>query len=135
MQYYARTNTGTPETGLITKGEFLTEKQVAALGEDRLADMVKRGVLGVTGGKPALTGEAATSEKPVAEKAEKAEKATEKANAETAADAEAEDAEDGVDMNGEDGGEELPELDAADAIDAEDTPVKPAKKGGRRKTK
>lgn len=155
MQYYAKTYTADPKTGLLTPGEFLTEAKVAALGEDRIANMVERGVLAVTSGTPALTGEAATSEKPAVKNADKkAEKANEVANAEPAEDEEEDagegmepegedggnelpelDTEDGTDMSGEDGGDELPELDAADAIDAEDTPVKPAKKGGRRKTK
>ena len=121
MQYYAKTYTADPKTGLLTPGEYLTEAQVAALGEDRIADMVKRGILCAAGEKPAKPQQAAKSETPAEKKAEKA--------------APAEEADAGEWAEAEEG-DELPELDAAGAIDAEDEkPAAPAKKGGRRKTK
>lgn len=48
MLYYAKTNTADPRTGFIGLGEFLTEKQTAALGEEKIAELVMAGVLGVS---------------------------------------------------------------------------------------
>lgn len=136
MQYYAKTYTADPKTGLITPGELLTETQVDALGEDRIADMVERGVLGVTGGKPAQTEAPAKSEKPTEKREKKPAKAVEEA------DTEAGDAEDPADADEDDGtegeedGDEMPEIDAADLIGEDEEPAaQPAKKGGRRKAK
>ena len=47
MQYYAKVNTASPATGFISIGEVLTEKQAAALGEEKLNELVKDNVLGV----------------------------------------------------------------------------------------
>ena len=133
MQYYAKTYTADPKIGVISPGEYLTEEQVAALGEERIANMVKRNILAATGSKPAQTKESAESEKPAAKKPAKKAKA---AAEEQAQDADPEDDDEGGDLNGEEGDGELPELDAADAIGEEEKPAEaPAKKGGRRKTK
>lgn len=134
MQYYAKTYTADPATGLITPGEFLTEKQETALGEERIAEMVARGVLGVMGKKPAQTEAPAKSEEPAKPKA-KAEKVNTKAKAaqpeEESAD---EDEDDGIE--GEEDGGDLPELDAAELIGEDEKPAaKPAKTGRGRKTK
>ena len=118
MQYYAKTYTAEPKIGLITPGEFLTDEQAAILGEEKITDMVARGVLGVTSGKAAAQ-TPAESEEPVAPVMDANE------DADTAAEAkENEAAEDG----------ELPELDAAGEISEEEPAAKPAKKAGRRKT-
>jgi len=119
MQYYAKTNTASPATGFITVGEILTEKQAGALGGEKLAELVKAGVLGVCGGE-GITPKAheaepaeATPEEPGTVEAESAETAEEEPD-----------------------GEELPELDVADEL-VKDTPAKAAapKNGGRRKAK
>ena len=47
MQYYAKVNTASPATGFISVGEVLTEKQAAALGEEKLNELVRDNVLGV----------------------------------------------------------------------------------------
>ena len=46
MVYYAKVNTADPRVGLITVGEYLTDAQASALGEDLLEKLVARGVLG-----------------------------------------------------------------------------------------
>ena len=46
MMYYAKVNTADPRVGLITVGEYLTDAQASALGEDLLEKLVARGVLG-----------------------------------------------------------------------------------------
>lgn len=140
MQYYAKTYTADPKTGLLTPGEFLTEAQVAALGEDRIANMVERGVLAVTGGTPAQTEAPAKSEKPAKKKDKKPEPVTEAdTEDEDEDDTDSEDEDDGDegdDGEAEDDEDELPELDAAGAIDEEEKPAeKPAKSGKGRKTK
>ena len=135
MQYYAKTYTADPKTGLLTPGEFLTEEQVAILGEDRIANMVERGVLAATGDAPAQTEAPAKSEKPAEKKGKKPEPVAEEADAEDEDDTESEDA-DEDDSEAEEDEDELPELDAADAIDEEEKPAeKPAKTGKGRKTK
>lgn len=47
MQYYAKTNTASPAIGFISVGMMLTEKQADALGDDLIAELLERGVLGV----------------------------------------------------------------------------------------
>ena len=134
MQYYAKTYTADPATGLITPGEFLTEKQEAALGEERIAEMVARGVLGAMGKKPAQAEAPAKSEEPAKPKA-KAAKADTKAKVAQPEEESADEAEDDG-IEGEEDGEELPELDAAELIGEDEKPAATtAKKGGRRKTK
>ncbi len=131
MQYCAKTYTGDPKTGLLTPGEILTEEQVTALGEDRIASMVERGILAVTGETPAQTEQGAKSEKPAGKKNKKPEPAAEETDA-----ADEDDGEESEGGEDEDNEEELPELDAADAICEEEKPAeKPAKSGRGRKTK
>ena len=45
MQYYALVNTATPQTGLITVGEMLTKRQAAALGKEKIEELVREHVL------------------------------------------------------------------------------------------
>ena len=126
MRYYAKTYTADPKVGLLTPGEFLTDNQVAALGEDKIAEMAARGILGVTGAKAPKAQEAAKSDEP--------EEAEVEAEVETEDEADA-DAED----EAEEGGEELLELDAAGEISVDEPtdeqPAKPAKKSGGRQRK
>lgn len=123
MEYYAKTNTGSPETGFITAGEYLTKKQAEALGEEKLRDMVKRGVLGVTGESPRRPEPPAEkdAQEPDTEPEAAAEDADEPEEAEEPE--ETEEAED-----------DLPALDAGDVI-ADEPPAKPASKRGGRKAK
>ena len=121
MKYCAKTNTADPKTGFITKGEYLTDQQAEALGEEKLRDMVARGILSAEGGSPR------TAEPP-------AEPAAEEPDAEPEApeEPEAEDAEEADDADdAEETEDELPELDAGDVIEDE-PPAKPAKRGGRK---
>ena len=115
MKYYAKTNPATPATGFISMGEYLTKEQVAALGEEKLRELVERGVLGVTGESPRSPEPTAVVK---AEPAKDAEAEPEAENAETAEDAE----------------DELPALDAEDVIDDE-PPAPVTKKRGGRKSK
>lgn len=115
MKYYAKTYSASPKHGLITPGEVLSDEQVTELGEEKIADMVRRGLLGT-----------------LAEEAEVEEAGSEpdgNAGSVKGDEAEAEDT-----TGGDEGGEdELPELDAADAIGEEEKPAaKPARKSGRR---
>lgn len=111
MKYYAKTNTADPAIGFITVGEYLTDKQAEALGEDKLRDMVRRGVLKSVDNSPREAEPPAEPDAP-----ETPEPETEGPDA---PEAEPEDAED-----------ELPTLDAGDVIDDE-PPAKP-KRGGRK---
>lgn len=52
MAYYALTNTADPRTGFISIGEVLTDAQAAALGEDKLKELVACRVLAVCSEKP-----------------------------------------------------------------------------------
>lgn len=114
MKYYAKTNTADPKTGFITKGEYLTDQQAEALGEEKLRDMVERGVLGAIGESPRAT--VPPTEPPIEPKAEEPEEPEEPAS---------------DDIDGNDGdGDELPELSAGDVI-VDETPAKP-KRGGRK---
>lgn len=115
MKYYAKTNTADPRTGFISTGEILTDAQVEALGEEKLQEMVARGVLGVQGG----------TNKSAPKKPEKP------AEPETEPEDEPEDAEETIDAEDED---DLPTLDAGDVIEDE-APAKPASKRGGRKGK
>ena len=128
MKYYAKTNTGAPKAGFITRGEVLTKKQEEALGEERLRDMVRRGVLGTL------------DDEETERKAEEESTSVDAQNPENHAGEQgdggrrAEDAEDET-------SEELPELGDTDDLISEakeePEPKKPAKKtaktGGRRK--
>ena len=111
MKYCALVNTASPGTGLITVGEVLTEKQMAALGADKINELVRDGVLDACGEAPAAP-------RPAPEKAPKPEPKPEP---------EAEPEND----------EELPELGMPEDIvkdEAAEAPKAP-KKGGRRKAK
>lgn len=113
MTYYAKTNTADPRVGFIGRGEVLTEKQAGALGENKLEELLKRGVLG---------------------RMDDAEPTPEPAADAEAAEAEA-DAPDGTDEP--DDGEELPRLDITDDMVGESAPRPGSKawKGGRGKSK
>lgn len=113
MDYYAKINTGSPETGFISVGEVLTEKQIAVLGEEKIKMMVKGGILAEIGKAPDI------------EKSEEHD-GMEKAP-EPKPEPEAEPEND----------EELPELGMPEDIvkdEAAEAPKAP-KKGGRRKAK
>lgn len=114
MTYYTKTNTADPRTGFISVGEILTEAQADALGEDKLNELVERGVLGVSGG----------TEKP------ESKQTTPPDNPEE------DDPEDDPEEadEGEDSGDDLPTLDAGDVI-ADEVPAKSAIKRGGRKAK
>lgn len=118
MTYYAKTNTADPRTGFISTGEILTDAQVDALGEEKLTELVERGVLGIQGGtaKPAPKKPA-----PVDEPDDEPEDEPEEAD-------EAEEAEEADDED------DLPTLDAGDVIEDE-APAKPTTKRGGRKGK
>ena len=45
MEYCAKVNIGVPGYGRLTPGEYLDEKCKEVLGEEALADLVKRGAL------------------------------------------------------------------------------------------
>lgn len=121
MKYYAKANTASPETGFISTGEMLTDAQAAALGEEKLRELVKRGVLGVT-----------------EERAAQADTGPEEPRQEQKPEQEAPDTE----ADPADEEDDLPELgitedlvnDDADEA-AADEPAGDAKKGGRRKAK
>ncbi len=132
MKYYAKTYTADPKTGLLTPGEFLTEEQAAALGKERLTEMVKRGVLCAVGSDNAKAQTLAKSDdqdKPAADEDPDADDAEGDAG-----DGDNNTADD--DPDGEE--EELPELDGAGAIDEGDEqeekstkkPAKAAAKNG-----
>ena len=118
--YYAKVNTGSPTTGFISTGEVLTEEQTAALGEEKLAELVSVGVLAISG-EIAMEA-AATSNQ---DRTESADGADESANAGEQTEAEEPEAADE---------EELPELDLADELVGEAEPEeKPKRKGGKAK--
>lgn len=125
MQYYAKVNTADPRTGFISVGEYLTEKQVDALGTEKIAELVECGVLAASGdipeaASPALANEQGQEETPPANEQEEAP---------TDHNADEADESDGDE-------DELPELDMTEDI-VNDRPEEPApapKKGGRRKT-
>ena len=45
--YFAKVHIGIPPFGTVTVGEFLEEKHILALGEERLSELVKEKALGV----------------------------------------------------------------------------------------
>lgn len=119
--YYAKTNTADPRVGLITVGEYLTDAQEKALGEDLLNALVQRGVLGVErdGAQPVP-----------------AETGNDGADGENnSADGE-NNSENNGENNGADGedAEDAPELDIADVAVVEAAEA-PAANRGRRKSK
>lgn len=114
MQYFAKTNTADPRTGFISVGEYLTEKQVEALGMEKIAELVSRGVLAATEDAPETV-----SPTPA-----------DVAESEPAITPELSEVNDEADDE-----ETLPELELAEDI-VKDQPEAPApKKGGRRKAK
>lgn len=120
MQYYAKVNTAGPATGFIAVSEMLSEKQVEALGEEKVAELVSRGVLGIFGG----------GNKAAAEPAETPDDFTDEGDRDEH-DADTDDSED-VDNE-----EELPDLDFTEDM-VEDEPEEqpapePKRKGGKRK--
>lgn len=121
MKYVAKVNTAGPRTGFISVGEILTDAQAEALGEDKLRDLVKRGVLGTMADQP-------SEEKHAPENADMETGEPEPAQPETADEESAEAADE----------EELPELSLTDDLVSdgpEEESDNGAKKGGRRKTK
>lgn len=130
MQYYAKTNTADPRTGMIHISEVLTEAQEEALGEEKLAELVQRGVLGVLGNETQKKQGKATDEEPVPEAEEEPEEDVED---ESEDESEGEAEEEGDDDAGDSEGE-MPELDEDDVVE-EEKPTKPARKGKGGKTK
>jgi len=122
MQYYAKVNTAGPKTGFISVGEMLTDKQVEALGEEKLAELVAVGVLE----------EMADDPKPVSASTD-----TQGGDEDThpATGDEGDDVDEGDDDNDD---EALPELEIEDEL-VEDQPSESSanapRKGGRRKAK
>ena len=112
MEYYAKVHTASPATGFITMGEILTAKQAEALGDEKIRELIDRGVLGEVDASPTLR-----AEEPVTEPVEKSPEIT--VEAEGAAEE----------------SEELPVLDAGEDIigTADEAPEKPRR--GRRKSK
>ena len=49
MKYYAKTNTADPRVGFISVGYVLTEEEAGKLGEDKVNELVARGVLAPCG--------------------------------------------------------------------------------------
>ncbi len=121
MTYFAKTNTADPRTGFISVGEILTDAQADALGEDKLNELVKRGVLGVSGG----------AEKPKSEQATPPEGSNQITPSEKSEDNEPEDEPEEAAEDEEAEGD-LPTLDAEDVI-LDEAPVKSATKRGGRK--
>lgn len=120
MQYYAKVNTSGPATGFIAVGEMLSEKQLEALGEEKVAELVSRGVLGIFGG----------GNKAAAEPADTPDTITDESDH----DAHDDDIDDNEDVDNE---EELPDLDFTEDM-VEDEPEEqpapePKRKGGKRK--
>lgn len=122
MQYYAKVNTAGPKTGFISVGEMLTDRQVEALGEEKLAELVAVGVLE----------EMADDPKPVSASTD-----TQGDDEDThpATGDDGDDVDEGDDDNDD---EALPELEIEDEL-VEDQPSESSanapKKGGRRKAK
>ncbi len=139
MKYYAKVYTGNPETGLISPGEMLTDKQVKQLGEEKILELCGRGVLGQMPGKEA---EAPAKEPEIAPETEEEPDATPDTEPEQDAEPDTEpeqgtepeiEGEQGTAPNSEEEPEteeELPELgDGEDLVsEAEPEPEKPAKK-------
>lgn len=107
MQYCAIVNTATPATGLITVGEVLTDRQAAALGEEKLEELVRVGVLRVMRDAPSAP-ETGTSKESV----------TEQDSEPTAAD---------------DHEEDLPVLEGADELVTDEKPSKRRRRGSTKR--
>lgn len=109
MKYCAMANTATLATGFIGYGQILTTKQVAALGQEKIRELVTGGLL-----KEMPEGE------PEAQKPENKPEPETKAMPDAPAEQEAND---------------LPELALDEGLIDDGTTGKAAKKGGRRKSK
>lgn len=119
MVYYAKVNTADPRVGLITVGEYLTDAQASALGEDLLEKLVTRGVLGRDAGSDGANN--------ANNCADNANNGADNANNGAAEDAPEDESDDGDGM---------PELSVSDVVvnDAEDA-AKPAPRKTRRNSK
>lgn len=115
MVYYAKVNTADPRVGLITVGEYLTDAQASALGEDLLEKLVARGVLGRDAGSDGVDGANSSEDNGENNCAELAEDVSEGES---------------------DDGDGMPELSVSDVVvnDAEDA-AKPAPRKTRRNSK
>ncbi len=113
-QYVALVNTASPRTGLITVGEVLTDRQAAALGQEKLDELVRKKVLAPCGQEAEEPDEAPDEAAPAPE-------AAEPAREEEAGEAE----------------DDLPELSVSDEIvcDQAEAPAREPRKGGRRKSR
>lgn len=49
MKYYAKTNTADPRVGFLSVGCVLTEEEAGKLGEEKIRELVARGVLAACG--------------------------------------------------------------------------------------
>lgn len=123
MVYYAKVNTADPRVGQITVGEYLTDAQASALGEDLLEKLVARGVLGRDAGSDGTNN---------------ANNGADNANngANNANNGAAEDAPEDAPEDENDDGDGMPELSVSDVVvnDAEDA-AKPAPRKTRRNSK
>lgn len=127
--YYATVNTGSPATGFISTGEVLTEEQAAALGEEKLAELVNAGVLAIGG---------ETADEPAATGTDGADGTDGGEDTGTGGTGGSEDAATGETADDpaatEDGEDDLPELDLAEELVGEAEPEpEPATKRGRGK--
>ena len=122
MQYFAKVNTAGPKMGFISVGEMLTDRQVEALGEEKLAELVAVGVLE----------EMADDPKPVSASTDT------QGDDEDAHPATGNDGDDVDEADDDNDDEALPELEIEDEL-VEDQPSESSanapKKGGRRKAK
>lgn len=116
MAYYALTNTADPRTGFISIGEVLTDAQAAALGEDKLKELVACRVLAVCGEKPQA---AAPSPAPTGSAEGTPEETPEEAPEEMPEEVPEDD-------------DELPELELGDDIVNDQPKEKPNKGNGRK---
>ena len=134
MKYCTTGFMANPESGMLTPGEILSERQMKLLGEETIQSLVKRGALKelkeAKGAAKAVTDAEEAKEQTTEPKVEAAVKAEPKAEGESGAKA-------------KDEGEELPELEISadmvgEATGAKETGTKDRsagtkKTGGRRK--
>lgn len=118
MLYYAKVNTATPATGLITIGSVLTDKQVKALGEEKLAELVRENVIVAKSGQASTEEPEGSTEETLAEDLE--------AKDPESATTESEEYEDEDE-------EELPELSPTSDIVSDETNDKPKNRKGKTK--
>lgn len=132
-EYVANVITSVFPFGVITKGEFLTKEQTDILGEEILADMVRRGVITEFGDEADTTNAANDASK----QREEAAPSSQASKAGTAAPPEAPDGETGGEDDEGEGLELEPDtmddvVDDAEEASAAET-EKPKKNSGRRK--